>query len=153
MPPEPQWVGPEIRYPESPTSGGRFDHACVFGYPIVKQLRNPHNYFKDHQAERHGLELTEHFCSWLRAMDLKGTCYLDCMVEIMAGIEEAAKKSDIVQKNQEFQGFIEGFGELDAPPHGHAASQPHTCRLLSPLLAASRMALLYALLLVWDSLP
>jgi hypothetical protein len=96
----------------------------VFGYPIVKQLRNPHNYFKDHQAERHGLELTEHFCSWLRAIPLKGTTYLDCMVEIMSGIEEAAKKSELVQKNGEFKEYVAGFGELHSQAPGPAAPQP-----------------------------
>jgi len=107
----------------SETSHHRFDHACVFGYPIVKQLRNPHNYFKDHQAERHGLELTEHFCSWLRAIPLKGTTYLDCMVEIMSGVEEAAKKSELVQKNDEFKGFIAGFGEFHAQAPSPSAPQ------------------------------
>ena len=38
----------------------------MFGFPLVKQERNPHNYFKDHQAERIGLEHTHTFCEWLR---------------------------------------------------------------------------------------
>ena len=42
------------------------DHAVMFGFPLVKQERNPHNYFKDHQAERVGLEHTQTFCEWLR---------------------------------------------------------------------------------------
>jgi hypothetical protein len=40
-----------------------FDHATMFGFPLVKQERNPHNYFKDHQARTlnpkpHTLNLT-----------------------------------------------------------------------------------------------
>ena len=26
------------------------DHATMFGFPLVKQERNPHNYFKDHMV-------------------------------------------------------------------------------------------------------
>ena len=43
------------------------DQATMFGFPLVKQERNPHNYFKDHMVERVGLEHTETFCEWLRA--------------------------------------------------------------------------------------
>ncbi|KAJ1495460.1 hypothetical protein T484DRAFT_1762232 [Baffinella frigidus] len=31
-----------------------FDHAVMFGFPLVKQERNPHNYFKDHQGATWG---------------------------------------------------------------------------------------------------
>jgi len=83
-----------------------FDHAVMFGYPLVKQERNPHNYFKDHQMERHGLEFTEVFCEWLRELDLKGTTYLQCLEEVIAGIEAKCAASTVAQ---EFKDYVTGF--------------------------------------------
>lgn len=86
-------------------------------YPLVKQLRNPHNYFKDHMAERLGLELTETFCMWLRSIPLQGTTYLACLEEIIAGLEAHCAASPVAQKNEEFQGIVAGFCEQrPAPP-------------------------------------
>ena len=51
----------------------------MFGFPLVKQERNPHNYFKDHQAERIGLEHTETFCAWLREVCLRLRPYPDTL--------------------------------------------------------------------------
>uniref|UniRef100_A0A6U4M738 Uncharacterized protein n=1 Tax=Hemiselmis andersenii TaxID=464988 RepID=A0A6U4M738_HEMAN len=83
-----------------------FNDAVMFGYPIVKQERNPHNYFKDHMAERHGLEFTQTFCRWLRAIKLKGTTYLECLSEVLDGVEAACGASDAAH---EFKDFVAGF--------------------------------------------
>ncbi|EKX51750.1 hypothetical protein GUITHDRAFT_150797 [Guillardia theta CCMP2712] len=83
----------------------KLDHAIMFGFPLVKQERNPHNYFNDHQAERIGLEFTETFCEWLREAPLKGTTYLACLGEIVAWLQQKAEGAS----NEQFKDQVFGF--------------------------------------------
>eukprot|EP00290_Baffinella_frigidus_P006617 CAMPEP_0180124328 /NCGR_PEP_ID=MMETSP0986-20121125/4591_1 /TAXON_ID=697907 /ORGANISM="non described non described, Strain CCMP2293" /LENGTH=370 /DNA_ID=CAMNT_0022063657 /DNA_START=35 /DNA_END=1147 /DNA_ORIENTATION=- len=84
-----------------------FDHAVMFGFPLVKQERNPHNYFKDHQAERIGLEHTADFCRWLRAVPLTGKTYLGCLVELIEGLTTAFEASELPEEGKaQMRGFV-----------------------------------------------
>ncbi len=58
-----------------------------FGNPLVRQDRNPHNYFKDLDKERPGMEMTERVCDFLRQTKLEGTNYQECFAEIIAAAD------------------------------------------------------------------
>lgn len=58
-------------------------HVLHFGPPVVKQNRNIHNYLKDFDAERLGMEATGQFVDALRNFDLKGSIYHDCFGELV----------------------------------------------------------------------
>lgn len=85
-----------------------FDHATMFGFPLVKQERNPHNYFKDHMVERVGLEYTEVFCEWLRAIKFTGKTYLACLEELVAALEQRVLEAGIAP---EFKEQVLGFNK------------------------------------------
>lgn len=53
-----------------------------FGYPVVRQKRNPHNYFADLDNERMGMELTPKFTSWLRGVRFTEMSYAGCFREL-----------------------------------------------------------------------
>lgn len=61
-------------------------HLIAFGHPIVKQDRNPHNYWKDLDVERTGMILSDRLCSRLRALTLRGSDYGDCFDEVVVGL-------------------------------------------------------------------
>jgi hypothetical protein len=53
-----------------------------FGEPLVRQKRNPHDLWRDLDAERNGMILTDDFCAALRSIPLKGETYHQCFGEI-----------------------------------------------------------------------
>jgi len=59
-----------------------------FGEPLVRQERNPHDLWKDLDAERYGMILTDGFCQALRAISLTGKTYHECFGEIAAHLPE-----------------------------------------------------------------
>lgn len=82
-----------------------------FGHPLVRQKRNPHNYFKDFDNERLGMELTDTFVAALRSIELQGHDYQTCFAEIATALEE--RQGDIVGSDERFgdqyQRMIEGM--------------------------------------------
>lgn len=85
------------------------NHVVAYGFPLVKQERNPHNYFNDHRAEEDGLEFTDRFCEWLRAMTLTGTTYFACFQEVTEQLKKClAAEPNLKQRKIDFlNGFIE----------------------------------------------
>jgi Reversibly glycosylated polypeptide len=63
---------------------GYFGEVIAFGEPLVRQKRNPHDLWKDLDAERNGMILTDGFCEALRSIPLKGSSYHECFGEIAA---------------------------------------------------------------------
>lgn len=63
--------------------------AIAFGEPLVRQERNPHDLWKDLDAERNGMILTDDFCAALRAIPLAGGTYHQCFGEIAGALAEA----------------------------------------------------------------
>lgn len=61
-----------------------------FGHPLVRQKRNPHNYFKDFDNERMGMELTDAFVATLRDIPLAGQRYGECFGEIIEALTDRA---------------------------------------------------------------
>jgi hypothetical protein len=63
---------------------------CIaFGGPLVRQQRNPHDLWRDLDAERDGMILTDEFCAALRSIPLAGSSYHECFAEIAAGLPGA----------------------------------------------------------------
>lgn len=60
------------------------DDVITFGEPLVRQKRNPHDLWRDLDAERNGMILTDEFCDALRAIPLSGATYHRCFGEIAA---------------------------------------------------------------------
>ena len=54
----------------------------TFGVPVVKQERNPHNYWRDFDLERYGLALNMRFMEALQDVKLSGKDYRACYAEI-----------------------------------------------------------------------
>ena len=67
----------------------RFGHSITFGEPLVRQERNPHDLWKDLDAERNGMTMTDGFCAALRALPLAGDTYHACFGELAAGLQRA----------------------------------------------------------------
>lgn len=62
-------------------------HSISFGHPMVRQVRNPHNYFKDFEAERLGMQMTDRVCDRLRKITFTGSDYTSCMREIITAMD------------------------------------------------------------------
>ena len=56
----------------------------TYGAPLVRQERNPHDYFKDFDAERLGLETNDVFLAALHACDLGAGGYAEAFAAIAA---------------------------------------------------------------------
>jgi hypothetical protein len=59
-----------------------FDDLVTYGSPLVVQKRNPHNYFKDFDAERFGLECNDVFIETVKACKLNATNYQEAYLQI-----------------------------------------------------------------------
>ncbi len=60
----------------------------LYGTPIVNQERNPHNYFKDYDTERMGMQTTDRFCELLREVELTGATYTQCFDQILEAVQQ-----------------------------------------------------------------
>lgn len=82
----------------------------VFGKPIVRQKRNPHNYWKDLDQERYGQALTLRFVEALSSIALKKKNYTACYGEIITALPKILNEQRLKQTEQQFVSkFIEGM--------------------------------------------
>lgn len=83
----------------------------AFGTPLVRQIRNPHNYFIDFDRERLGMELTGQFLDALAEVSLTGKNYRDCMGEVADYLEgQQSRVTQLFPQYQEpLRKFIEGM--------------------------------------------
>jgi len=58
----------------------------TFGHPLVRQKRNPHDYWIDLEKEKDGMRLTDTFCQYLRVIRFAGNSYNDCYKEAIDGL-------------------------------------------------------------------
>jgi len=59
-----------------------------YGEPLVRQERNPHDLWRDIDAERNGMILTSGFCAALRGLNLGRENYHECFHEIIVGLRQ-----------------------------------------------------------------
>lgn len=67
---------------------GHFGDVISFGTPLVRQQRNPHDLWRDLDAERNGMILTDDFCEALRSVPLAGATYHQCFGELVRALPE-----------------------------------------------------------------
>lgn len=61
-------------------------HLVAYGKPVVRQERNPHDYWKDLAVERDPMRVTDAFCAALRDVPLSAGDYAGCLREVVAGL-------------------------------------------------------------------
>lgn len=86
-------------------------HVISYGYPFVRQHRNPHNLWDDMEKEIIGAQATETLIELLRSVTLTGSNYHDCLGELITHFEvkkEVIKNYPKRQKEMLFS-FIEGL--------------------------------------------
>jgi hypothetical protein len=54
-----------------------------FGAPVVRQVRNQHDLWKDLEDERIGMQLTDRIVDWLYEIPLSGSTYKECVKELI----------------------------------------------------------------------
>jgi reversibly glycosylated polypeptide len=60
-----------------------------YGEPLLRQKRNIHDLWRDLDAERVGMVLTDEFCAVLRCLTLRGKTYQQCYAEITNQLPQA----------------------------------------------------------------
>ena len=85
--------------------------VVTYGYPLVRQRRNPHNYLKDFDAERFGLENNDFFLKAIRSCELSSVDYRGCFLEIATQFPEKilSLRDEIGADVQKFDIVTEGF--------------------------------------------
>jgi len=85
--------------------------VIAYGEPLLRQKRNEHNLWKDLDAERIGMLLTDEFCATLRQITLHSSTYHDCYGELVeklpAAWQPGANWTDAMRAARE--GLIEGM--------------------------------------------
>lgn len=82
----------------------------TFGYPLVRQERNPHDLWHDVEQEKFGMQLTDTLCQWLREISLSSQHYLDCTIELITALKAKTLQSSINAEHREFLNhFITGY--------------------------------------------
>ena len=81
-----------------------------FGEPIVKQERNPHNYWRDFDQERYGLAINMRFVEALGRVKLTGTDYRSCFAELTAQCPAAFNEVKLAEDERLFlEKYFEGM--------------------------------------------
>lgn len=81
---------------------GYFLEACVkaqnhfisYGAPIVKHVRNSHNYFKDLEKELPAMKLNEELCSWITYQKISNGGYISAYEALALRIEDWCERVD-----------------------------------------------------------
>ena len=69
---------------------GHFGETIAFGEPLVEQIRNPHNLWRDLEEELPNNKANEYFLDILRAADLSGADYLAVLASLIDSAVAAA---------------------------------------------------------------
>ena len=83
------------------------DDRIVYGQPLVKQERNPHNYWRDLDMERYGHALTLRFVETLESIKLTGKDYHTCYGEIVEQLPALLLARPELKDDE--KAFLEGY--------------------------------------------
>jgi hypothetical protein len=85
--------------------------VIAFGQPLMRQKRNEHNLWKDLDAERVGMLLTDEFCAALRSIALDGVTYAQCYGELVEKLPKAWQPGEewTDAMRQAREGLLEGM--------------------------------------------
>ncbi|MFC1931527.1 hypothetical protein ACFLXJ_04945 [Chloroflexota bacterium] len=91
---------------------GHLNHVVSYGFPFVRQIRNPHNYWTDIDDEKVGAQATEPLVDLLRSAKLVGNNYHDCLEELVSHMNsQSAMLEKYPQDQQEMlTDFIKNLG-------------------------------------------
>ena len=88
-----------------------FDELVAFGEPLVEQVRNPHNLWRDLEDELPNNKANEYFLDILRTAELSGEDYLAALASLiehaLAGTEAGGNMPDNARR--ELAGFFEEY--------------------------------------------
>lgn len=86
-------------------------HAISYGRPLVRQVRNPHNYWQDIDDEKVGAQATEPLVELLRSAKLTGKDYHECLGELISHIKINRTIIDSCPRDQKemLAGFTDGL--------------------------------------------
>jgi hypothetical protein len=82
-------------------------HLITFGLPLVRQERNPHDYWRDVDNERYGMMLTDRFTSELRAVELTARSYREGFRELRQRLRQ--RFQEVRALSQAEHQFLMGF--------------------------------------------
>ncbi len=85
----------------------RLGGFIAYGQPMVRQERNPHNYWRDLDMERYGHALTLQFVETLASLPLSGTDYRTCYAELADALPAALLSNEKLKEDE--RAFIEGY--------------------------------------------
>ena len=80
----------------------RLGHHVSYGQPLVRQKRNPHNFWKDLKKEDDGMRLTDLFTKTLRKIRLTEKTYRACFGELTSKLKQEFNKIDLTEPDKEF---------------------------------------------------
>ena len=83
--------------------------SIAFGKPIVRQERNPHNYWRDLDQERFGHALTLRFVEALSGISLSGKDYRSCYAELADKLPKAFAPD--IKISEDEREFLNGYFE------------------------------------------
>jgi hypothetical protein len=88
----------------------------AYGSPLVRQDRNPHDYWKDLDQERPAMRVTDRLCAALRQIRLSGTDYGACFGEIEAGLRQWVDEPEVLAEDEKslMVGFLDGLSVWSA---------------------------------------
>jgi hypothetical protein len=83
----------------------------TFGHPLVRQDRNPHDWWIDLEHEKQGMRLTDHLVRYLRAVRFTGTTYAACFREVVEALGRMVEADDSLNGwgRPYLKGFVEGL--------------------------------------------
>ena len=74
-----------------------------YGYPLVTQERNYHDYLNDLKKEQFGMELSDNFVDGLRMMNFSGRNYQECFVEVIDWLSDWMDQNELLKKNEPYR--------------------------------------------------
>ena len=80
-----------------------------YGFPLVAQERNPHDFFRDFENERAGMRLSDALCAFLRGVRLAGNDYCSCCRELAAAGRELVERTEDRADRETFARFFQGL--------------------------------------------
>ena len=86
-------------------------HMIAFGQPLVRQERNPHDYWKDLDLEREPMQVSDRLCSHLRKIELAGSDFGGCAREVADGLEAWVQDGEELNEREAelVAGFVSGL--------------------------------------------
>jgi hypothetical protein len=98
------WAGYVIR-----AIADHLGHYVSYGLPLVTQVRNRHNLWRDLDAERFGWQMTDALVQTIREVSLTGRTYFECAREIIDQVEARLGKLPNSEFSIPLARFLDGY--------------------------------------------